>query len=92
MADLQKIIRHSYYLAIFLNTILLVDKTRFCRRTPRVWQLREGEASIACTAQNSSRRRLPLNAYEDLNHSVWDCKHHVVWMARFRKKISGSSG
>jgi len=47
MADLQKILRHSTYLEISLNTIILVGKTRFCRGTPRVWQLREDEASIA---------------------------------------------
>ena len=25
--------------------------------------------------------------YESLNHSVWDCKYHVVWIPKCRKKL-----
>jgi len=28
-----------------------------------------------------------LNIYESLSHSVWDCKYHVVWIPKFRKKV-----
>ena len=28
-----------------------------------------------------------MNIYESLSHSVWDCKYHVVWIPKFRKKV-----
>lgn len=28
-----------------------------------------------------------MNNYESLSHSVWDCKYHVVWIPKFRKKV-----
>ena len=28
-----------------------------------------------------------MNVYESLSHSVWDCKYHVVWIPKFRKKM-----
>ena len=28
-----------------------------------------------------------MNDYESLSHSVWDCKYHVVWIPKFRKKV-----
>jgi len=28
-----------------------------------------------------------LNIYESLSHSVWDCKYHVVWIPKCRKKV-----
>ena len=28
-----------------------------------------------------------MNNYKSLNHSVWDCKYHVVWIPKFRKKV-----
>jgi len=28
-----------------------------------------------------------LNIYKSLSHSVWDCKYHVVWIPKFRKKV-----
>lgn len=27
-----------------------------------------------------------MNEYESLSHSVWDCKYHVVWIPKYRKK------
>jgi len=28
-----------------------------------------------------------VNEYESLSHSVWDCKYHVVWIPKYRKKV-----
>ena len=28
-----------------------------------------------------------MNDYESLSHSVWDCKYHVVWIPKCRKKV-----
>jgi putative transposase len=28
-----------------------------------------------------------MNEYESLNHSVWDCKYHVVFIPKYRKKV-----
>lgn len=28
-----------------------------------------------------------MNEYESLSHSVWDCKYHVVWIPKYRKKV-----
>ena len=24
--------------------------------------------------------------YESLNHTTWDCKYHIVWIPKYRKK------
>ena len=32
-----------------------------------------------------------MNEYESLNHTKWECKHHVVFIPRYRRKaLSGS--
>ena len=28
-----------------------------------------------------------MKVYESLSHSVWDCKYHVVWIPKCRKKV-----
>ena len=28
-----------------------------------------------------------MNGYKSLSHSGWDCKYHVVWIQKFRKKV-----
>jgi putative transposase len=28
-----------------------------------------------------------MDDYENLNHSVWDCKYHVVFIPKYRKKV-----
>ena len=28
-----------------------------------------------------------MDDYQSLNHTVWDCKYHVVWMPKYRKKV-----
>jgi len=28
-----------------------------------------------------------VNGYKSLSHSGWDCKYHVVWIQKFRKKV-----
>jgi putative transposase len=32
-------------------------------------------------------RRLPLNNVESLCHSVWECKYHIVWIPKYRRKV-----
>jgi putative transposase len=27
-----------------------------------------------------------MKDYKSLSHSVWDCKYHIVWISKFRKK------
>ena len=27
-----------------------------------------------------------MDEYKSLNHSVWDCKYHVVFIPKYRKK------
>ena len=27
-----------------------------------------------------------MNDYESLNHTTWDCKYHLVWIPKYRKK------
>ena len=27
-----------------------------------------------------------MNDYKSLNHTTWDCKFHVVWIPKYRKK------
>ena len=28
-----------------------------------------------------------MNNYRKLNHTTWDCKYHLVWIPKYRKKI-----
>ncbi|OIP90017.1 MAG: IS200/IS605 family transposase [Syntrophobacteraceae bacterium CG2_30_61_12] len=28
-----------------------------------------------------------MDDYQSLNHTVWDCKYHVVWIPKYRKKV-----
>ena len=27
-----------------------------------------------------------MNEQQSLNHTVWDCKYHIVWIPKYRKK------
>lgn len=27
-----------------------------------------------------------MNTYSKLNHTTWDCKYHLVWIPKYRKK------
>ena len=27
-----------------------------------------------------------MSDYESLNHATWDCKYHIVWIPKYRKK------
>jgi len=31
-------------------------------------------------------RKQPMNEQQSLSHTVWDCKYHIVWMPKYRKK------
>jgi len=28
-----------------------------------------------------------LNNYNKLNHTTWDCKYHIIWIPKYRKKL-----
>ena len=28
-----------------------------------------------------------INEYQRLNHSVWECKYHIVFISKYRRKI-----
>ena len=28
-----------------------------------------------------------MERYESLNHIKWDCKYHLVWIPKYRKKV-----
>ena len=28
-----------------------------------------------------------MNAYESLNHTKWECKYHVVFIPKYRRKV-----
>jgi len=28
-----------------------------------------------------------MNDYQSLSHTTWDCKYHVVWIPKYRKKV-----
>jgi putative transposase len=32
-------------------------------------------------------RRLSMEDVQSLCHTVWDCKYHVVWIPKYRKKV-----
>lgn len=27
-----------------------------------------------------------MSDYESLNHTTWDCKYHIVWIPKYRKR------
>ena len=31
-------------------------------------------------------RKQPMNESQSLSHTVWDCKYHIVWIQKYRKK------
>ncbi|MCK5541748.1 MAG: transposase [Desulfobacterales bacterium] len=28
-----------------------------------------------------------MNNYNKLNHTTWDCKYHLIWIPKYRKKL-----
>ena len=28
-----------------------------------------------------------MNHYPSLNHTTWDCKYHLIWILKYRKKV-----
>ena len=28
-----------------------------------------------------------MNNYNKLNHTTWDCKYHLIWISKYRKKV-----
>jgi len=37
-------------------------------------------------AQSSTKGMLLMDNYKKLNHTTWDCKYHLVWIWKYRKK------
>ena len=33
-----------------------------------------------------TKEEVLVNDYKSLNHTTWDCKFHVVWIPKYRKK------
>jgi putative transposase len=29
----------------------------------------------------------PEDIQQSLSHTVWDCKYHIVWIPKYRKKV-----
>ena len=54
----------------------------------RAWlQFREdGEVSPLWTAQSSKRGGFPIYNVQRLSHPKWECKYHIIWMPKYRKK------
>jgi putative transposase len=34
-----------------------------------------------------AKEEVLMNDYQSLNHTKWDCKFHVVWIPKYRKKM-----
>ena len=28
-----------------------------------------------------------MNEYQSLSHTIWECKYHLVWIPKYRKKV-----
>ena len=41
---------------------------------------------IMWTAQNSQKERLSMNNEQSLSHTKWECKYHLTWIPKYRKK------
>ena len=37
--------------------------------------------------QATNLRRIPMDDYESLSHSKWECKYHVVFIPKCRRKV-----
>ena len=38
-------------------------------------------------ARPKARRRIDMRDYKSLSHTKWDCKYHVVFIPKYRKKV-----
>ncbi len=36
--------------------------------------------------KNSQKERLSMNDEQSLNHTKWECKYHLTWIPKYRKK------
>jgi putative transposase len=34
-----------------------------------------------------TKRRLLMSVCQSLSHTTWDCKYHLVWIPKYRKKV-----
>lgn len=40
-----------------------------------------------CDLLSASKRRLVREEKFEISHTVWDCKYHVVWIPKYRRKV-----
>jgi len=45
---------------------------------------REGDRAFPLFREGD--RAFPLFNYKSLSHSVWECKYHIVFIPKYRKK------
>jgi putative transposase len=64
------------------------------RVSPRLWRGDSQSltfAGVSCRAScreplKADHRRLYMNDTDSLSHTKWECKYHVVWIPKYRKK------
>lgn len=45
-----------------------------------------GNMGISLVNRSELERRYPLNEYGTLAHTTWECKYHVIFIPKYRKK------
>ena len=47
------------------------------------------DVSFLCKPPGFNRKetKMSIQGYERLNHTVWECKYHVVFIPKYRKKV-----
>jgi putative transposase len=45
-----------------------------------------GSLHISELPKVQKTRKQSMNKQESLSHTVWDCKYHIVWIPKYRKK------
>jgi putative transposase len=49
------------------------------------WKIRKPPE---CEPLKAHKQRRPsMNQYQSLSHTTWDCKYHLVWIPKYRKKV-----
>jgi putative transposase len=44
------------------------------------------ENPLRCEPLKFTKKEVFMHEYQSLNHTKWDCKYHVVWIPKCRKK------
>src|SRR5688572_13181569 len=59
---------------------------RLCRRSNKVLHIRKISESVS-TARSTTQEIPMTQVVDHLNHSTWECKYHVVFTPKYRKKV-----